>query len=161
MIQIRVIGPDEWPVWRGLRQRALEEAPYAFGSRLSDWQGAGDTEPRWRERLSAVALNAIAEVDAHPAGMVSGSQIGDRVELLSLWVDPQFRGEGVGDRLVEAVVDWADSRQAAEVVLMVREGNPHARALYERQGFVKVGPPVMDENGVAENQMVRQACRNR
>lgn len=47
-----MLTPDDWPIWRELRLAALAEAPQAFGSRLADWQGEGDREERWRDRLS-------------------------------------------------------------------------------------------------------------
>ncbi|HEX5569527.1 MAG TPA: GNAT family N-acetyltransferase, partial [Streptomyces sp.] len=51
MIEIRTVTSDDWALWRELRLAALTEAPHAFGSRLADWQGAGDREERWRARL--------------------------------------------------------------------------------------------------------------
>ena len=50
-VRVRRVTPDEWPLWRGLRLRALAEAPHAFSSRLVDWQGAA--EDRWRARLGS------------------------------------------------------------------------------------------------------------
>lgn len=158
MVRLRVVSPEDWRVWREVRQRALTEAPYAFGSRLSDWQGVGDTEARWRERLRTVPLNVIAEVSGEPAGMVSGTRVDDEVELVSLWVDPQFRGTGVGDSLVEAVAGWAKSQGIGTLVLSVRAENPHARAFYQRLGFVDGGCPMPDESGVPEVRMTRTAA---
>ncbi|MDQ2841327.1 MAG: hypothetical protein M3Y72_09865 [Acidobacteriota bacterium] len=64
---------DDWPLWRKLRLEALEEAPYAFSSTLVDWQGEGDTEARWRARLSTVPLNVVADLNGTVAGMVSAT----------------------------------------------------------------------------------------
>lgn len=72
-ISHRILNPDDWQLWRNLRLQALEEAPYAFSSRLADWQGEGDTEVRWRARLSAVPFNIIADLNDAPAGMVSAT----------------------------------------------------------------------------------------
>ena len=61
MIELRVLTPDDWRTWRRLRLAALAEAPYAFGSRLADWQGDGDREERWRARLGIPgSFNVVA-----------------------------------------------------------------------------------------------------
>ncbi len=142
MIAIRRLGADDWPIWRELRLAALGEAPYAFGSKLADWQGDGDREQRWRDRLAA-------------AGMVSGIGTGGEVELISLWVAPWARGQGVADALVDAVVGWARALPAAAVALAVREGNTHAVTLYLRHGFVDKGPLAPeDADAPGERRMV-------
>lgn len=140
-IHLRKIGVDDWQLWRELRLEALAEAPYAFGSKLADWQGQGDTETRWRGRLSDVPLNIIAEWRGSAAGMTSATapHPDGSVELLSMWVAPFARGHGIGELLVNAVVAWAREQQAARVALAVFEGNDRALALYRRHGFVDVG----------------------
>jgi len=70
-IQLRRLGSDDWQLWRKLRLEALAEAPYAFSSTLADWQGQGDTETRWRGRLSDVPFNIVAEWQKTAAGMAS------------------------------------------------------------------------------------------
>ena len=42
MIEVRVLTPASWQIWRELRLAALAGAPDAFGSRLADWQDAGE-----------------------------------------------------------------------------------------------------------------------
>ena len=107
----------------------------------SSWQGEGDTETRWRGRLSDVPLNIVAEWQKTPAGMVSGTAPGTEgsVELISMWVAPFARGHGIGDSLVNAVIEWAREQQASKVILAVLEGNLRALALYRRHGFIDVG----------------------
>jgi ribosomal protein S18 acetylase RimI-like enzyme len=140
-ITLRRIGDNDWPVWRELRLEALAEAPYAFGSTLADWQGQGDTEVRWRRRLTDVPLNIIAEWREAAAGMVSATAPAPEgsVELISMWVAPFARGRGVGDSLVHAILEWAREQQAMQVVLAVHENNERALALYRRHGFVDAG----------------------
>lgn len=155
MIAIRPILPDDWPIWRKLRLMALGEAPYAFGSKLSEWQDAG--EERWRDRLASVDYNAIAEVSGMPAGMVSGARAGDEAELLSMWVAPFARGKGVGDALVAEVLRWASLLPVRTVVLSVTEGNAHAMELYRRHDFVDAGPgPDAAPGERPERRMVRR-----
>ena len=72
-INLRKIGVDDWPLWRKPRLEALAEASYAFSATLAYWQSEGDTETRWRGRLSDVPLNIVAEWQKTSAGMVSGT----------------------------------------------------------------------------------------
>ena len=66
MIELRVLTPDDWRIWRRIRLAALAEAPYAFGSRLADWQGDGDREERWRARLGIPgSFNVVAVLDGN------------------------------------------------------------------------------------------------
>jgi ribosomal protein S18 acetylase RimI-like enzyme len=138
MVHLQTVSADEWTLWRELSLSALEEVPHAFSSTLADWQGDGDYEARWRDRLAAVPFNVVAELDERPAGMVSatGPDADGDVLLMSLWVAPFARGRGVGDSLLEAVGLWAESRGARTLSLDVISSNRAALALYDRHGFV-------------------------
>jgi ribosomal protein S18 acetylase RimI-like enzyme len=140
------LSSNDWPLWRSLRLQALAEAPYAFGSKLADWQGAGDIEARWRERLTAVPFNLIAVLRNYPAGMMSATEPDSdgTVELISLWVAPSVRGCGVGDALIEAAIGWAVEQKASQISLDVTEGNRYATKLYVRHGFLESGNVVVN-----------------
>lgn len=136
MVELRVLTPDDWPLWRELRLAALADAPDAFGSMLAEWCDAD--EDRWRARLSIPgACDLVAVLDDQAVGMVSGvrGDLPDSVGLISMWVGPTARGRGVGDRLVEAVARWGADQGAATLRLSVVPGNDPATALYVRHGF--------------------------
>lgn len=96
-IDLRRVTDNDWRLWRRLRLAALEEAPYAFSQKLSDWTGTGDTERRWRARLTSVPFNGVAYLDALEVGIVSGARPkGPTGQLVSMWVTPSARGKGVG-----------------------------------------------------------------
>jgi ribosomal protein S18 acetylase RimI-like enzyme len=141
MIGLRVLSAEDWRLWRELRLEALREAPYAFSSKLADWQGEGDLEERWRRRLVEVPFNVIAELDGRPAGMVSATHpnADGTTTLISMWVAPFARGYGVGDALIGAVTGWAHEQRIPKVELCVMEANVHAAALYQRHAFVDAG----------------------
>lgn len=40
MTRLRVLTTGDWRLFRGLRLEALRDAPYAFNTKLADWQGA-------------------------------------------------------------------------------------------------------------------------
>ena len=74
-----------------------------------------------------------------------------RAVLISMWVAPKSRGQGLGRRLVTAVVDWATVSEKPELSLLVIEGNAAAIALYEKCGFVLTGECVRrDRDGATE-----------
>jgi ribosomal protein S18 acetylase RimI-like enzyme len=60
------------------------------------------------------------------------------VPELTIGVVSTARGNLVGTRLLDALLNLARERNCAAVSLSVEDGNP-ARRLYERSGFVKVG----------------------
>ncbi|WP_280698470.1 GNAT family N-acetyltransferase [Kitasatospora sp. GP82] len=142
MIELRVLTPDDWALWRELRLAALAEAPYAFGSRLADWQGEADREERWRGRLEIPGShNILAQLDGRPVGMASGIPTEQEgvAELISMWVSPAARGRGVGDMLIGEVARWARRQKAGLLSLAVMPDNAHASMLYRRNGFEDTG----------------------
>jgi GNAT superfamily N-acetyltransferase len=145
---IRILGPDDWAVWREVRLRSLADAPDAFGAKLADWQGVNDREDRWRTRFDNVAFTAVAV--AHDERQVVGA-VGamhsspGAIELVSMWVAPEARGTGVGEALIERVFGWAVSVSIGRVMLNVRRINRPAVALYQRAGFALVGPNPDDD----------------
>ncbi len=156
-ITLRRIGVDDWPVWRKLRLEALEEAPYAFGSTLAEWSGEGDTEMRWRGRLSTVPFNVVGDVNGIAAGMVSGTSPNQdgTIELISMWVAPFARRQGVADLLMTAVIEWAREQRAAKLILGVIESNKRAAAFYRRHLFVDIGAIDNEDSEIAsERQMM-------
>jgi len=159
MIRLRRLNVVEWPLWREMRLEALREAPYAFGSKLADWAGVRDAEERWRKRLTEVPLNVIAELHNRPAGMVGATFANPQreVELISMWVAPFARGQGVGDCLIGAVIGWAKEQQATKVLLDVMEDNLRATALYNRHGFIDRGPV---PNASPADPLERRMARN-
>lgn len=144
MISVRRLDPDDWPTWRELRLRALEDAPWAFGSTLAEIRDR-DNEAHWREGVTWPRVPFVAEVDGQPAAMgrllfgddpVYGDVPGARAELISVWVAPEHRGRGVGRALIAACVEHlAAHHPQTRLLLAVVETNLPARRLYESCGF--------------------------
>ncbi len=140
-VELRVLSPEDWELWRDIRLRALADSPEAFGATLTEWQSAD--QDRWRQRLSAVPFNVVAVVSDEAVGQASGTPLDDeqRVELISMWVAPSARGSGVADALVAAVRDYAERADANAVRLSVRRINERAIGMYERAGLVLADEP--------------------
>jgi len=60
----------------------------------------------------------------------------DAMHLDTLAVHPDMRGQGIGTRLIDAVVALANAEGKRFVTLEVEDNNPRAKHLYERIGFV-------------------------
>lgn len=140
-MELRALDADDWQRWSRVRRGALADAPDAFGSRLVDWQDAA--EDRWRARLSIPgALDLVAFDGDRAVGMASGVPVeGDRAELISMWVDPAARGQGVAGALIDALVRWAAGAGRTVLALAVMPDNARARRVYERAGFVALDEP--------------------
>jgi ribosomal protein S18 acetylase RimI-like enzyme len=128
--------PDDWAAWRDLRRRALTDAPDAFGASLEREQGY--TEQDWRSRLEGGRCVLARTVD-EPGGETVG--MGGSYEeepgtwaVVSMWVAPEVRGQGVGGRILEAVLSRPRT-DGSRVQLWVADGNLAARRVYERAGF--------------------------
>ncbi len=142
-MSVRRLSPDEWQAFREIRLAALKDAPYAFGSTWEHEMERSDEE--WRQALTS-RTRFVAVRDGQVVGLAAGGDSGpDGVAALtSLWVDPRARGRGVGDKLVISVTDWARDAGYKQLVLWVTEGNQHAEALYERNGFTRTGDVISE-----------------
>ena len=81
----------------------------------------------------------LAEGDDGPIGFILGRAIGGEAEILTLVVAPDRRRAGVGEALVEALIEAAVLRSAEAVYLEVAADNAAAQALYRKAGFERAG----------------------
>jgi GNAT superfamily N-acetyltransferase len=57
--------------------------------------------------------------------------------LSDLFVDPVFRERGIGKRLVEAAIDYADKTGARAILVELPFSEPHLTRFYSHLGFEK------------------------
>ena len=133
---IRPARPDEWPIWRELRLRALTESPDAFGETLASVQGK-DWSALTAERPDDVALFALR--DNVPVCICSVHTKPLVAKIFSMWVAPEVRRQRVADHLLARAIAIAKIRGVAEVRLNVTDPQVAARQLYLRHGFIGTG----------------------
>lgn len=80
----------------------------------------------------------LADVDGVPAGFALTRHGYEEEELLLIGVAPQFRGTGLGRRLLLESMAAARNRGARQLLLEMRRANP-AEALYRAAGFIQIG----------------------
>ena len=138
MIQTLSVGDEER--LRTIRLQALRDAPDAFLSTFEDvsqWPLSS-----WTSQLQSLHT-LVAVVDGRDVGMVRGfvdlKTNPLAAWLISMWVSPQARGQGVGTALIEALVSWAEHAGAMRLHLEVGAHNDAAQSLYRRMGFVDSG----------------------
>lgn len=82
----------------------------------------------------------VVEDDAEGLlGYAVCSRVADEGEILNLASVPAARRQGIGRRLLEAVLDWMRATGAARVFLEVRRSNDAAIGLYAAAGFATLG----------------------
>ena len=98
------------------------------------------TDPWSRDSLAEELDNPLAVYTGLGRGSALLGYVGtrrvlDEWEIVNVAVDPAFRREHLGSRLLEAVLGEARAQGAKQVFLEVRESNAPARGLYEKYGF--------------------------
>ena len=81
----------------------------------------------------------VADVKGEIAGYAVFWAVLDQGELGNVAVDESHRGQGIGSKLIQAVLDRATDRGVREVFLEVRKSNIGAQDLYKTFGFSEVG----------------------
>ena len=98
------------------------------------------TDPWSRDSLAEELTNPLAVYtglgrEKALLGYVGTRRVLDEWEIVNVAVDPAFRREHLGSRLLEAVLGEARDRAVRRIFLEVRESNAPARGLYEKYGF--------------------------
>lgn len=61
--------------------------------------------------------------------------------LYQVWVNPDYRRQGVGRTLLDAAIVWARAANASRLMLSVARGPGSALPFYKHAGFTEVGEP--------------------
>lgn len=152
----RLVNGDE-SVLREIRLMALLDSPSAYGSSYE--REHLFVEVDWRKRLARNdAVTLVSEQDDGVAiGLVTGAIDDDFVDigwLLSTWVNPMMRGNGVAGQLIDEVIAWSRLQNCTSIHLQVTDGNISAERAYEKCGFRRTGTTILRErDNVTEFEM--------
>ncbi|HYB03956.1 MAG TPA: GNAT family N-acetyltransferase [Nitrososphaerales archaeon] len=140
MLEITRLPPERWKEARDLRLTALKTEPTAFGSSYEEEVNFSEAE--WRRR-TANALFAM--LDNRPVGTIT-YLINERAktkhiaQIFGVYVDPKFRGRGLGRKMLEKAIDLiVENKDIVKVRLTVNAKRSAAITLYKSLGFVIIG----------------------
>lgn len=143
-VTVRRVSKGEWRAVRELRLEALRSDPLAFGSTLE--REREFSEETWRERChaGASAADAALFVAIGPTGQRTGTvgavRDGESLLVVGMWVRREWRGQGIGTRLMETLLDWDRSlRFPHRLILDVYPDQAGAVSLYRKLGFEFTG----------------------
>lgn len=99
----------------------------------------------WSEGILQDCLNNnlycgfVIEKDGELAGYVCFMAVAGELELLRIAVDGAFRRQGLAEKLMNRMLEWAEEKDIGDMTLEVRSRNLPAIRLYEKYGFKSEG----------------------
>jgi ribosomal protein S18 acetylase RimI-like enzyme len=163
MLTIRNLTADDADDFRRLRRIALEQEPPSFGASLEDDRAldAGFLPVAFRDPDQAI-IGAFGPGLVGIVGIYRDRLIKARhkAHIWGMYVSPEGRGQGIGKRLMEAAIEWANGQAGVrQIHLVVSSRTPVARRMYQSLGFSVWGtePAALCINGelVDDEHMVR------
>jgi len=139
MIEITRLTPSDRDAWQDLWHAYMD-----FYERTLTPEAY---ERAWNGFLADDRIHArAARIDGRLVGIVhflvhANTSADDVCYLQDLFTASDVRGQGVGRKLIEAVVDWARAEGCFRVYWMTHETNTTARRLYDQvavnRGFIR------------------------
>lgn len=158
MSNIEYIARDEpgletiGPLWL-----KLQEHHHACGGEFARTLGAVTWEQRQAGLLKKVAggrllvdLAQDSETGRHVGYCITSLTAELRGEIESIYVEPQYRGKGIGDCLMRRALRFQDEGGAKVKMLGVAAGNEDVFAFYRRYGFVPRATILQQIEGVGD-----------
>ena len=99
----------------------------------------------WSENSVASELNnplslwLVAVEGEKVAGYVGSQSVMGESDMMNVAVHPDFRRQGIGERLILDLIDQLNQRGNHSLTLEVRASNVSAIGLYRKLGFEQVG----------------------
>ena len=91
------------------------------------------------ELTNALALWLVAVEGECVAGYVGSQTVCNETDMMNVAVTADFRRQGIGEKLVTALVEELKALESHSLTLEVRASNTPAQAMYAKLGFAEVG----------------------
>ena len=83
--------------------------------------------------------NMIVYDDGIVKGVIDRTNIEDSIEISEFYVEPFFKGKGIGTKLIHYIISEAKKDNKKRIFLWVIQDNLSARSFYEANGFRENG----------------------
>jgi GNAT superfamily N-acetyltransferase len=132
---VDVLTIDLWEKLRDIRLRALRQSPHAFvADAITE---AKLNEKYWKNCITSSTWVAARDGDeiVGIACSVPTQEVGRARYIESVWVDPNYRNQGILRRMLDRIEEdaWLDG--VTRLMLWVLDTNQSARAAYSRLRF--------------------------
>ena len=81
----------------------------------------------------------VAKVNGRVVGYAGMWKVCDEGHITNIAVHPEYRRQGIGNKLVENLILIAEEEGISRMTLEVRRGNCAAQNMYKKHGFVEEG----------------------
>lgn len=136
-IVVREMTASDWPAVAAVYQQGIDSGHATFEERLpASWEA-------WRKAKIASGCLVACEGQAL-LGWAALSKVSDRcvyagVAEVSVYVDREARGRGVGSLLLEALVDFSEANEIWSLQAGIFPENQASIRLHLKHGFRQVG----------------------
>lgn len=128
-MQIRSATAGDIPAIMNLERQCATAGHWTEEQYRRAFQREGTT------RLVLLAEEASTQAETGVLGFLVAHHLSPEWELENIVVAPTSRRKGLGNRLLNALLQSAKETNSTMVFLEVRESNTAARTLYEKAGF--------------------------
>jgi len=135
-MNIRLLRPEDWLLWKGLRLEGLSQNPESFGSSFEEESGWSDEEFKDGLRKSDIFGAFVKDqlVGCVGFSIINLRKACHRGVLWGMYVSPQNRNAGIASELIKYLIMHAKTR-VIQLELAVVTDNPRAIKFYQKYGF--------------------------
>jgi RimJ/RimL family protein N-acetyltransferase len=141
MITIRKFEESDWPLLKEIRLKALKSDPGVFGSNYAAESVMTDDEwISWLINPDAVSFGVFDEnkiIGMTGIAIHRDDPTRKTAILWGSWLEPEYRGKGISEKMYKARIEWAKEHPACEkIVVSHRASNIASKYANQKHGFI-------------------------